>query len=256
MKIALYSDLHTEFIPREKLREFLQPMLEPFADVCVLAGDIAVGKHNVVKVLKIFADVYSCGFREVIYVPGNHEYYGSDIFELDNMHSLLPKNVHILNPGSVVIRTEYEAVQFIGASLWTNFNNDFAAKLAAKSMIADFGRIKGFTPEHSVFMNDRDTFYIQNMYEKIAHKKVIVTHFLPAVECISPRFRGPNLLNHYFANDMGDWISNLKDTTWMFGHTHDAVDFMLGDTRMICNPYGYNDVSVNPDFKFTGVFDV
>ena len=67
------------------------------------------------------------------------------------------------------------------------------------------------------------------------------THFLPARECISPRFREDHTgLNDYFANNLGDWIFDLKDTTWMFGHTHDHVDLMIGDTRVVCNPRGYD----------------
>jgi hypothetical protein len=31
----------------------------------------------------------------------------------------------------------------------------------------------------------------------------------------------------------------MQNTTWLFGHTHDAMDFQLGSTRLVCNPHGY-----------------
>jgi hypothetical protein len=68
---------------------------------------------------------------------------------------------------------------------------------------------------------------------------VVVTHFLPARECIAPRWRGANLLNDYFANNLGEYISTMSDATWLFGHTHDATDIVLGDTRVVANPHGY-----------------
>ena len=28
---------------------------------------------------------------------------------------------------------------------------------------------------------------------------------------------------------------------WMFGHTHTSFDFMIDETRLVSNPYGYGD---------------
>ncbi len=66
---------------------------------------------------------------------------------------------------------------------------------------------------------------------------------MPAVECISEQYRDApgtvDLLNYYFANDYGNEIADMQNTTWLFGHTHDLIDIKLGDTRCIANPYGY-----------------
>jgi predicted phosphohydrolase len=143
MKIALYSDLHTEFVAGSHLKGYLSPLLKTDADVVVLAGDIASGRTNVKDVLKAFSDAY----KHVIYVAGNHEYYGSSLEIFDDIGQL-PDNVHFLNPGSVRI----DGVTFIGGSLWTNFRNDPFAMLSAKSMISDFRSIQGFIPENSSFI--------------------------------------------------------------------------------------------------------
>jgi hypothetical protein len=98
--------------------------------------------------------------------------------------------------------------------------------------------------------------FIKHAYENNPGKKVIVTHFLPAEVCISPRFQGEGLLNYYFANAHDEWISTLSDTTWIFGHTHDRVDLKLGDTRLLCNPYGYFGREVNSAFDYQEYIEV
>lgn len=244
MKIALYSDIHTEFWSRsEPMPGFFENAKE--CDVVVLAGDIAVGRTNVLKILKKFAKHYP----HVIYTPGNHEYYNSSI-DIFNDFPEAPKNVYYLNPGVKHISDRHgDLAAFIVAPLWTNFRNSPVAEEVARLDITDFRLISGLSPASCAAMFEEHSKFIKDSYDKIKGKKVIVTHFLPAVECISPRFRDTGLINYYFANDMGNWISTLSNTTWMFGHTHDSVDFMLGDTRMVCNPYGYDNVEINRQFS-------
>ena len=146
-------------------------------------------------------------------------------------------NVHFLHRDTV----EIDGVWFIGSTLWTNFAKDPLSEHAARRMIADFRLIKGFNPQDAVEQYYLDREYIKMAYEAFPGKKVIVTHFLPAQECISPRFahNDSHGLNNYFANRLDNWIRDLQDTTWLFGHTHDPVDLYIGDTRLVANPHGY-----------------
>ncbi len=139
-----------------------------------------------------------------------------------------------------------DAVAFIGAPLWTNFRNDPLSKLTASQGINDFRLIefddRYFTPNDCSNLFTQHFGYIKHQYEEIKLKKVIVTHFLPATECIDPQYVAPGVtstLNDYFANDLSDWISTLEDTTWLHGHTHSLVDITISSTRIIANPYGY-----------------
>ena len=234
MKIRLLSDLHTEFrLPYKS---------EPLAnyrgeDVLVLAGDIASGSTNTMDVLKFFK---AQGYKHVVYVPGNHEYYGTSIADFDAKmiaKCAAVEGIHFLNPGQV----EIDGVLFIGAALWTHFADNFFAMKAAGRGINDFRIIKDFKPSDAVKLYNHHIDYIKNAYENRGNRKVVVvTHFLPARECISPRFQNPaDLINDYFANNLGNYIANMSDTTWMFGHTHDATDITLGDTRVVANPHGY-----------------
>lgn len=228
MKISLISDCHFEFYEDTSLYRNNHN-----SDVLVIAGDLAVGHNAVWSALQRFSKTY----KHVIFIAGNHEYYDkkSSVAAFDDYISRFTRNTNIkfLNPGSVTIGD----VSFIGGTLWTNFRNDPIARMACASRIADF---RYFSTDLAVKKHTEHFKYFQEAYSKLPGKKVIVSHFLPAIECISLRWRGPDVINYYFANDHAEWIADLKDTTWLFGHTHDNVDIMIGDTRLIANPYGYN----------------
>jgi predicted phosphodiesterase len=233
MKIRLLSDLHTEFRLPYKTHAISEYRGE---DVLVLAGDIASGSTNTMDVIKHFLKQ---GFPQIVYVAGNHEYYGGDYaefnFKMQNK-CLEFDNVHFLNPGSVTL----DGVLFTGGTLWTNFADNPWSQSAAKRGINDFRVIKGFDVNECARTYYKHLDYIQDAYENRGSKKVVVvTHFLPARECIAQRFRGSNLLNDYFANDLGEYISTMSDTTWLFGHTHDSTNIVIGDTCVIANPHGY-----------------
>jgi len=233
MKIRLLSDLHTEFRLPYKTHAMSEYRGE---DVLVLAGDIASGSTNTMDVIKHFLD---CGFPQIVYVPGNHEYYGTGFDEFNTkMENKCMEfdNVHFLNPGSVTLN----GVLFTGGTLWTNFADNPFSQSAAQRGINDFRQIRGFSTNTAVDCYYKHFDFIKQAYEARGDKKtVVVTHFLPARECIAPRFRGPDLINDYFANDLGQYISTMSDTTWLFGHTHDSTDIVLGSTRVVANPHGY-----------------
>ena len=235
MKIRLLSDLHTEFRLPYKTHAMSKYCGEK---VLVLAGDIASGSKNTVDVIKFFKDL---GFPHVVYVPGNHEYYGTSVQDFDNkMREKCAKlnGVHFLNGDSVNI----DGVQFVGGTLWTNFGNNPLNIMVAKRMISDFRVINDFTPEKAMKMFYDQFDYINFKYEtRIKDQKtVVITHFLPAQQCISPRYRNDTSgLNDYFANHLDNYIAELQDTTWLFGHTHDPVDIKIGNTRVVANPHGY-----------------
>ena len=98
MKIQLASDLHLEFLrnldPKERLIEPAEG-----ADVLILAGDIASGS----RAISLFKDWPA----PVIFVAGNHEYYGREI--VDTQESMRDAaeaagiNFHYLENQSVVI---------------------------------------------------------------------------------------------------------------------------------------------------------
>ena len=83
------------------------------ADVIVFAGDVHTGKNGIKWILNTFPN------RPVIYVLGNHEFYGQKIPKLisDIKEVAQGTNIHVLENNSV----EIGDVVFLGATLWTDF---------------------------------------------------------------------------------------------------------------------------------------
>jgi len=249
MKIRLLSDLHAEM---GFDKELLKSQGE---DVLVIAGDLHVGANNVWMLLKQFAEHQP----NIVFIAGNHEFYRQDYFDTCRKLEDWAKGTSIkfLNPGVVYFDPKLKRlidpvkfipddwVAFIGAPLWTNFRDSELSKFHAQQSINDFRLIEYdnhyFTPNDAADLFRQHSSYIKFQSEQIKTKKVIVTHFLPAVECIDPKYLGyaSSTLNDYFANDMGVYISWLENTTWLHGHTHDNVNKVIGSTRVVANPYGY-----------------
>ncbi len=68
---------------------------------------------------------------------------------------------------------------------------------------------------------------------------VVVTHTAPSSRSIATRYEG-SALNGAFVNNLdymfeGDFAPDL----WVHGHVHQAFDYAVGGTRVVCNPLGY-----------------
>lgn len=71
MDIQIVSDLHLEL--EWNTRHFEQYPLVPSADILVLAGDIMILGDDFVE--HHFWDRVPKDFKQVYFLPGNHEYY-------------------------------------------------------------------------------------------------------------------------------------------------------------------------------------
>ena len=90
--------------------------------------------------------------------------------------------------------------------------------------------------EKEVFLeNEQAVSFLENT---VREGDVVITHHLPSWKSISPRFQN-NDLNQFYVCDMSDLICRAKPAFWFHGHTHTANDYLVGDTRIICNPFGY-----------------
>ena len=195
------------------------------------------------------------------FVYGNHEFYGG------NMPSIPAKvdkaiahlsNVWILDSGTV----EIGGVHFVGSTLWTDMNNlNQMVMWDASQLMADYTRIRT-GPRHEPWRRrlkpvDTTRFHIEErnyMFRTITELKeagetvVAVSHHLPSYQCIGPGYKGSSL-NGAYASELFEYVADSKPDLWCHGHTHESNDFMLADTRVICNPRGYwpSDMNVNFD---------
>ena len=109
MKLHILSDLHFEF---QKWPRGVDVNAVD-ADVTILAGDIGIGLQGIQWALDRIE-------RPVIYVMGNHEYFGQRPITrtLEKAkRKCAGTHVHVLDNESVII----DGVRFLGTTLWTDF---------------------------------------------------------------------------------------------------------------------------------------
>lgn len=254
MKLHILSDLHLS------VSAFEAPETE--ADVIILAGDIARPKEAIA-----WAQQFS---KPVIYVPGNHEFYGSSIsatvYELKRLCAA--ENIHVLHNDAL----EMEGVRFLGATLWTDFQlfgetgeqRDFAIDMASL-MLRDFSRIymndsleSLFTPDEAMLQFQQHASWLNTQLDKpFSGQTVVITHHSPSIKSIHPRFVS-SPLNTCFVSDAEWLVDGQRADLWVHGHTHDSFDYEVNGTRVVCNPRGYctDDVIENPDFDPALVIEV
>src|ERR1035437_1158061 len=251
MKLNILSDLHLNCGALE--------IPQNDADVVILAGDVSRPKE---------AASWALGFaKPVLYVPGNHEFYGGSIAgAADELKQLCAgTNIRVLNNDEVII----EGVRFLGTTLWTNFmlftddEQRSQAMLEAKRFMRDFSKIhvdgpvpRLFTPEDSVALCRVDARWLETrLSEPHAGLTVVITHHAPSRQSIHPRFAG-SLLNGCFVSDLQHLVDGQRAQLWVHGHTHDSFDYLLKSTRVVCNPRGYAKEGVNENPMFDGNFVV
>jgi len=268
MKIAVCSDIHLEFgaISLDNTEA---------ADVLILGGDICVAKdvmdrdeHGIFDRFdrneQIHRFFQECGLRfpNVIYIAGNHEHYHGDyantIATLRNRLGYIP-NLHILDREIV----KFGDVMFIGGTLWTDMNKEDPMTMNAMTgMMNDFrltensNRVRYwrdsdgnsrerkdiFTPEDAVAEHKDMVEYIRMMVEgKFDQKFVVVGHHAPSKLSTHPRYEGEFIMNGGYSSDLSEFIMDHPQIKlWTHGHTHEDFDYMIGSTRIVCNPRGYD----------------
>jgi predicted phosphodiesterase len=266
MKIAVCSDLHLEF-------QDIDLQNTEGADVLILSGDIMIAEdlHNHPEMdygmysnvnladlgrrqatslrFRDFLKRCSSQFPHVVYVAGNHEFYhGRWKASLDHLREECAKfpNVYFLERDVKVI----DDVTFIGATLWTDCNKGDPLTLHSLSdMMNDFKIIRndehGYTklrPAHIMYRHQQTISYLKAILPDMKDRKIVfVGHHAPSKQSTHPKYKNDYLMNGGYSSDLSEFILDHPEIVlWTHGHTHDPFDYMIGTTRIVCNPRGYS----------------
>lgn len=267
MKIQICSDLHLEF------GDINIPNTEA-VDVLILSGDIMVAqdlhdhpepanasdqfaiansqgmgrRQESAQRFRDFLKRCSFQFPHVVYVAGNHEYYHGKFpdasYWLKEECSKFA-NVHFLEMDHV----EIDGVTFVGGTLWTDMNrNDPVTLHSIGNMMNDFRIIRNseqgytkFRPAHAVSRHRKTMEYIKRVVESNPLAKfVVVGHHSPSTQSIHERYKDDYHMNGGYSSDLSGFIlDHPQIKLWTHGHTHHPFDYMIGSTRIVCNPRGY-----------------
>ena len=257
----LFSDLHQEF-----LTNFYK--IPPISDYLFLAGDI----HNISKSnFKQFIDYISNNWKQVFYVPGNHEYYNrfDSLYELKKHYELFFQdytNVHFLDDDISTINYNDKKIIIIGSTLWSNVTktdgiNDFKNILQKSNEYISREEFNILHEKSFKFIKEQvDT--IQNVISD--EKIIIMTHFPPTPEnTTDPKYINEKLyIKQYFAPNILNIFNSNNIKCWIHGHTHYSNDFIDNDTgiRVLSNQLGYlQEIKQNkycPKMKEDGLFEI
>ncbi len=233
MKISFLSDLHLEFD-----EQVIFPSL-PTEGVIILAGDIHQGIGGMQWARKNF------DYQDIIYVSGNHEYYG---FELESCESALIEaadelGIHYLNNRKV----EINGVEFIGTTLWTDFrlfNNSNEALYDCRKLddyrLIRSGRQNGrkLSPLDTMLLHSEARAFLEASITAPHENRVIITHHAPSLRSVSERFK-THRLSPAYASHLDELVAKSKAKFWFHGHTHTPTDYSIADTRVLSNPAGF-----------------
>lgn len=273
MKIKVVSDLHLEFSDIEIKND-------ENCDVLILSGDIMIaqdlhdhphmdyGMYSTVKLddlgrrqqtalrFRNFLKQCSERFPNTIYIAGNHEFYhGKWNQTLETLSEECAKfpNVYFMERGCKKI----DDVTFIGATLWTDMNKGDPLTLhAVRDMMMDYKCIRkefeGYTtlkPHDTVTRHRQTLDYIKNVVaERGDEKFVVCTHHSPSFQSCSEYYKHDTLMNGAYHSSLEDFILDRPQIKlWTHGHTHNCFDYMVGDTRVVCNPRGYENDGYSED---------
>jgi Icc-related predicted phosphoesterase len=226
MNIQIISDIHLEF------GGFDLP--DSDCDVLIAAGDIGVGIEGIewLKSLDL----------PVIYVAGNHEYWGFEMNALQTGLSAMSKGseVRYLEQDIAII----DGVRFLGCTLWTDFNKceDEEMMSDLQNIMNDFRYISYdnsiITPTKLIELNQSCVNWLhRELAKKHDGPTIVVTHHAPTK--MSWAADPDDYLMFAYCNQLESMLEEYEIDLWAHGHIHHTSDYTKHGVRVICNPRGY-----------------
>lgn len=229
MRLQLISDLHLEFYEEPlKLLQGSRIEIAPDLDFLVIAGDLVVpARMDINDVTGIF-DHYSRKAPHVIFVEGNHEFYGGlGDGTRNRLRELMPVNWTWLHNELKIIH----GIKFYGGAMW--FPNADGLDSLYREYLNDWFQISDL--KYWVYKENRAfTEGLQNIDEKT----IVISHHLPSMESVPQEFKFSHT-NRFFVSNQHHAIWTKRPRLWLHGHTHRPCDYTLEATHVVCNPYAY-----------------
>jgi DNA repair exonuclease SbcCD nuclease subunit len=269
MTIDILSDLHIDFyfhqpvITEEMVRSVYEHIFtdsgkRKVGDILVVAGDLGHNNNQNIVVLHWIRKIF--GYSHIVCVLGNHDYYLTNgearsiyglksIHRIEGMRNLLngQDGVHCLD-GNII---EIEGTRFGGCDSWYDgkyITEHFGEKCPVWNVPKDAHYINELW-KHNLADADyiygigwMELFEIEREKIEKIHKDVdiIITHVSPSVkkEHVSPEYRDGQLTG-FFTFDGREFLEYGSMKYWIFGHTHNAIEYESYGVKCICNPMGY-----------------
>ena len=228
MKISYMSDLHLDF-HLDYGKEFLETLEVPECDLLVIAGDLAdvsiVSPENAFK-------TFCKKAPKVLYVAGNHSSYHTSLRWSDNEIRKVAKLFPQVMFAAEAKVFDIDGVPFLAGTLWFQ---DAPDQIHYKKFLNDFELIKDLEPE-IYHRNKEFDILLHGIKDEPC---VVVSHHLPSYQSVNAKYAGSAINRFFVGGNFDQLIADSKILVWISGHSHDPVDYIIGDTRIVSNPFGY-----------------
>jgi len=245
MRIQYFSDIHLEF----GTCEF--PVTD--ADIVVAAGDIGVDTEAV--------DWLAQAPCPVIYIAGNHEYYGGDVVHTQKHLEEACKKAQVDFLENV--RADLDDVRFLGTTLWTDYaGGNENVMHEAEQCMNDYHYIQyDGSPLTTATLLEIHRGSLEWLEAELAvpfkGKTVVVTHHAPTLKSWYTTEEMENDLRRFaYCNQLDALIRQYPIDLWIHGHIHSVSDYRMGGTRILANPRGYHGQQVVEGYDPCKVIDL
>lgn len=244
MKIQVLSDLHVEINGPHDLGDHCE------ADLLIIAGDTnSKGLERTRNTIDLMTDHLQNTM--VFYIAGNHEFYKT---KLDKELKSFDDGMFFLDNKIVNLKNSGGNVSLIGSTLWSDILPD--KRFLATTGMNDYNLIRlAYSNYRKLNPDDTSKYYhinkifIEDALKATKHnKQVVVTHHAPSFKSIDSKYKNDKL-NSCFASNLEKLIEEYQPELWIHGHTHNFSDYMIGKTRVVCNPKGYTFYGEDTGFK-------
>lgn len=255
MRIQYLSDTHIENLihqmggmSKDDLEDF-ERVRNTDSDILILAGDIYYKGRSI----KHAADL--ANGRQCLVIAGNHEYYtGRYQLELSKLRRRAARveNVHFLENEAV----EIDGVIFLGCTLWTSLcfyeEGQYKGLYRQAEVVNDleegmndyrvikWSPYRPLQPFDTLQLHKDSVTWLRSQFKVHRGKKIVViTHHAPSILSVQESYH-QDVLTAAYASHLDELIMQSGAKLWIHGHVHDRLDYMIGETRVLCNCRGYD----------------
>lgn len=224
LRLQYVSDVHVD-------ANKVIPIIEPVSDTLAICGDVG---HPYSPYFSEFMEYCSRNFKNVLFVPGNHDFDCSPKFDKEKVEKYTHElktickkyGVHYMNQNVVDINN----ITIAGTTLWSN--------------------AIGYDNEQ----HKHEVDWLKGMINNTKNNMAVITHFVPSFKLIVHPFdKYPKYRTSWFASDLDHMICDPV-SAWLCGHSHSKIETRINNVYCGVNAFGHINKDKYKSIKYKQFF--
>lgn len=232
-----------------KIYDFLDNVTQEFKDVIYIAGNHEHYNGDIAKTHDILRKYLNPVYKNLHILEKQQVEIGDLVFVGGTLWTDMNKGDPLTIQDIKSMMNDFRIIK--------NSNN------MIKSRTLDYAAMGITGNSYELPKNEKDWIYKESQYPArfdpidaaIIHKEtldfidqvtksdknfVVVGHHAPSKLSTHPRYADEYTTNGGYSSDLSEFILDRPQIKlWTHGHTHEPFDYMVGSTRVVCNPRGY-----------------